>query len=309
MERVLVVDDDPDVAGFIALNLQLEGFDVAVAYDGVEALASVAQAVPAIILLDVQLPDPDGLAVCRRLREEPATATVPVILLTARTASADKIAGLTAGADDYIIKPFDTVELLARVHSTLRRSAEMRSTSPLTGLPGNTRIHAEIARRVTSGADFAVCYCDLDGFKAFNDAYGFLRGDEVICLLAQALHEAATAAGEPAPFVGHVGGDDFVLVCAPEQVESTCEQVIRLVDARAPALHDAADVARGFISVPARQGQARQAPLVSLSIGIATSMQRRFQDSREVVAVATEMKGVAKSHPGSAYALDRRCVG
>jgi PleD family two-component response regulator len=306
MARVLVVDDDHDIARFIEINLRLEGYEVVVAHDGLEALDIIASRAPDIVLLDVMMPRIDGVELCRQLRANPATVNMPVILLTAKSLSADKVVGLTAGADDYIIKPFDTLELVARVRSTLRRNAEMRAVSPLTGLPGNHRIDQEIAGRVSSQQAFAVCYLDLDTFKAFNDRYGFLRGDDVIQLLAAALRRAATEEGAPAPFVGHVGGDDFVLVCEPDQAEPVCERVIEIFDTEVRGLHDPGDAERGFLEIIDRQGTIRRSPLVSVSIGIAMSGKRSYQDHREVVEVATEMKSVAKATPGSSIAVDRR---
>ncbi len=303
---ILVVDDDPDIARFIEINLGLEGFEVLVATDGEEALARIEQRIPDLVLLDVMMPRIDGVEVTRRLRASPSTVHLPVILLTAKSLSADKVVGLTAGADDYISKPFDTVELIARVRATLRRTAELRAVSPLTGLPGNSRINAEIAARVSSGAPVAVCYCDLDGFKSFNDAYGFVRGDEVLSLLAVALRRAAAAAGDPPPFVGHIGGDDFVVVCRPEQVETVCRVTVDTVDATVPGLYDERDRERGYLEVTDRRGDVQAHPLVSVSIGVATSARRSFRDHREMVAVATEMKGVAKRQRGSAVAIDRR---
>ena len=306
MATVLVVDDDTDIARFIEINLRLEGFDVRVAHDGEQAEQSIDAETPDLVLLDVMMPKVDGVELCRRLRANPATANLPVIMLTAKSLSADKVVGLTAGADDYIIKPFDTLELVARVRSTLRRNAEMRAVSPLTGLPGNHRIEEELAERVAKAEPFAVLYLDLDNFKSFNDCYGFLRGDEVITLLATAARRAVMEAGEPAPFLGHIGGDDFVVVSLPEQAEPLAKRVIDVFDSSAPRLHDQQDADRGYIEVTDRQGKARRFPLVSVSIGVAMSGNRMFADKREVVDVATERKKVAKASAGSSVAVDRR---
>ena len=303
---VLVVDDDVDIARFIEINLRLEGFEVRVAHDGEAAEASIDEEIPDLVLLDVMMPRVDGVELCRRLRANPATANLPVIMLTAKSLSADKVVGLTAGADDYIIKPFDTLELVARVRSTLRRNAEMRAVSPLTGLPGNHRIDEEIAERVMKDAGFAVCYVDLDNFKAFNDRYGFLRGDEVITLLATSLRQSSMEIGDPPAFIGHVGGDDFVVACAADQAEPMSARVLELFDAAVVRLHDPEDADRGYLEVTDRQGVVRQFGLVSVSVGIALSGRRSFNDHREVVAVATEMKKVAKATPGSSIAVDRR---
>ena len=304
---ILVVDDDADIVRFVEMNLRLEGYRVLIARDGLEALEMVAAEVPDLVLLDVMLPGADGVEVTRRLRADSRTATLPIIMLTAKTMTADRVLGLTTGADDYIIKPFDTLELVARVRSTLRRNAEARAVSPLTSLPGNVRIEDEIAGRVSSGSPFAVAYLDLDNFKAFNDAHGFLRGDQVILLLASALRRAVVGTQPPA-FIGHVGGDDFVLVCRPEQVEDLSLAAVEYFDEKSLTLHDPDDVARGYLEVVDRKGIMRDYPLVSVSVGIATSERRRFDDYREVVLVATEMKGVAKGEVGSAIAVDRRAV-
>lgn len=306
MTTVLVVDDDVDIARFVEINMRLEGFDVLVAHDGADALDVIGRKVPDLVLLDVMMPNVDGVELCRRLRDDPATANLPVIMLTAKSLSADKVLGLTAGADDYLVKPFDTLELVARVRSTLRRNADMRAVSPLTGLPGNHRIDQEIARRLQTGESFAVGHLDLDNFKAYNDAYGFLRGDEVISLLSTALQTGAASVGRPVPFVGHIGGDDFVLVCDAEQAERACRRTIEAFDSAVPSLYDAEDVQRDFLEVRDRQGVVRRYPLVSVSIGVAISGRRHFQDHRQVVAVAAEMKSVAKAAQGSAIAVDRR---
>jgi diguanylate cyclase (GGDEF)-like protein len=306
MSTVLVVDDDRDVATFIETNLRIEGFDVLVAHDGAEALELITTALPDLALVDVMMPKIDGIEVVRRLRSTAATASLPVIMLTAKSLPSDKVVGLTAGADDYMVKPFDTLELVARVRSTLRRNADMRAVSPLTGLPGNHRINEEVEFRTKSGAGFAVCHVDLDNFKAFNDRYGWLRGDDVIELLASTLKLAGAEAGSPQPFIGHVGGDDFVVICTPDQVETFCHSTVERFDAGVLALHESEDVERGFLSVVDRQGHERHYPLTSVSIGVATTERRHYTDHRDVVAVASEMKTVAKARAGSAVAIDRR---
>ena len=304
-ERILVADDDKDIARFVELNLTLEGFDVELVHDGAEALRRATEDPPDLIVLDVMMPVIDGVEVVRRLRAQAATAAVPVVMLTAKSLSADKVVGLTAGADDYIVKPFDTLELVARVRTTLRRTADNRAVSPLTGLPGNHRLDIEIASRANSTQPYAVCHVDLDEFKSFNDAYGFLRGDDLLLVLSSCLQQVAGEAGEPPPFVGHVGGDDFVVVCTPDQAEPLSHSLVKMFDAAVPGFYDPADTARGFLEVTDRRGELRRHPLVSISVGVAiyTGGDR---DHRAVVAAASEMKGVAKTQAGSVVAVDRR---
>src|SRR6266487_1809483 len=218
-ESVLVVDDDPDVARFVEVNLRSAGYDVAVASNGEEALDRAAELRPDLVLLDVMMPKLDGFEVAQRLRRDPRTSSTSIIMLTAKALSSDKVLGLSSGADDYIIKPFDPVELLARVKGTLRRAREMRALSPLTGLPGNIRIQEEIRRLVSEDQPFALLYADLDHFKAYNDHYGFVRGDRAIQVVARLSVEVANELVGPAGFVGHVGGDDFILIAAEEEGE------------------------------------------------------------------------------------------
>jgi diguanylate cyclase (GGDEF)-like protein len=307
-ELILVVDDDPDIARFVEVNLKLHGFEVLIANDGEQALELVEQHRPALAVVDLMMPRVDGLELTRRLRADPMTSALPVIMLTAKGMTVDKVVGLSAGADDYLVKPFDTLELIARVRSTLRRNQEFREVSPLTGLPGNTRILREIADRVRTGTDYAVCYLDIDRFKSVNDAYGFARGDDFITTLARSLHRSVVAAGLPPAFLGHVGGDDFVVVCTPEQMRQLTERAILDFEHASDALYDPVDAKRGYLELSDRRGHVRQANLVTISVGVALSTYRRFTDPHEVVSVATEMKSVAKTQPGSYIAVDRRII-
>jgi len=304
-ERVLVADDDRDIGRFVEINLSLEGFDVEVVHDGLTALRRATEDPPDLLVLDVMMPGMDGIEVLRRLRAQAVTSAVPVVVLTAKARSADKVLALTAGADDYVVKPFDTLELIARVRSTLRRMADIRAVSPLTGLPGNHRIDLEVAARAAAGAPYAVCHVDLDEFKSFNDAYGFLRGDALLLQLSQCLQQAAAPATDPPVFVGHVGGDDFVVVCTPDQAEPMAATVVASFDAAVPSHYDPADAERGWLEVVDRRGELRRHQLVSVSIGIAPCSDVD-RDHRSVVASANEMKGVAKNTAGSAVAVDRR---
>jgi diguanylate cyclase (GGDEF)-like protein len=302
--RILVVDDDEDIARFVEMNLLMEGFDVVVAHDGLSALEMVRRTAPDLVILDLMMPELDGVEVTRRLRADAMTSALPIIMLTAKGQTPDKVLGLQAGADDYMVKPFDTLELVVRVRNTLRRNQEFREVSPLTGLPGNQRILREVGDRLRSGQAFAVCYCDIDGFKAVNDAYGFARGDEFIVALARKL--LAAVAGTPGAFLGHVGGDDFVVICLQDDVRPLTERAVSEFEAAADELYDDVDRDRGYVSVKSRRDGVRDVGLVTVSVGVALSTRRAYSDPREVIADASEMKTVAKSQPGSYVAVDRR---
>src|SRR3954468_23040871 len=305
-ENVLVVDDDPFIARLLEIELKAAGYEVRVGGDGEEALGLAEQGVPDLVLADVMMPKMDGFELTRRLRQDPRTASVSIIMLTARGLSSDKLEGFSAGADDYIVKPFDTPELLARVRGVLRRAREMRAQSPLTGLPGNVRIEEEIESRVAADQPFAILYADLDHFKAFNDHYGFMRGDQVIQFTARLAQEVALAHSGGDAFVGHVGGDDFVVVRSPETAEAISQVLVDRFDAESAALYDDEDRERSYVEVTNRRGEMQRFPLLSISIGIATTDLREFAHYAEAVAVATEMKAFTKTSAGSSWAVDRR---
>jgi diguanylate cyclase (GGDEF)-like protein len=304
-ESILVVDDDPDIARFVEVNLRSAGYEVSVAGDGEEALERATEIRPDLVLLDVMMPRLDGFEVAQRLRKNPQTANMSIIMLTAKALSSDKVTGLQSGADDYIIKPFDPIELLARVKGTLRRAKEMRNLSPLTGLPGNIRIQEEIERQVRENRPFAVLYVDLDNFKTYNDKYGFVRGDRLIQGTARMIQDAVMANDLDA-FIGHVGGDDFVAVVRPEIAEDVAKLVCERFDTDRSLYYEDEDLERGFVRMEDRKGVEQDIPLVSVSVGIATTSKRAFAHYGEAVAVATEMKQFAKRDGGSSYAVDRR---
>ncbi len=307
-DLILVVDDDQDIASFVEFNLKVHGYEVIRARDGQDALEVMENRRPDLAVVDWMMPRMDGVELTRRLRAEPLTSALPVIMLTAKSMTVDKVVGLTAGVDDYLVKPFDTAELIARVSSTLRRNKEFREVSPLTGLPGNARVRREIADRMKAGGEYSVGYIDIDRFKSVNDVYGFDRGDDFIGALARSLHRAVALLKDPPIFLGHIGGDDFVFICAPEQVLPLTKRTVTDFEQAADELYEPEDAQRGYIEVPDRRGNKQRAALVTLSIGVAqtTTEGRRFSDPRVVIAVASEMKKVAKSQPGSYVAIDRR---
>ena len=306
VDTILIADDDEDIVRFVEVNLRLEGFEVVTAFDGEQALHNAYDIHPDLILLDVMMPKVDGFEVCQRLRSDGRTKNISIIMLTAKSLSADKVVGLTAGADDYMIKPFDPIELVARVKSALRRSKEMRAINPLTQLPGNVQIQDEVTRKVQSGDSFAVMYIDIDDFKAFNDYYGFLRGDEAIKLLARCASDSITEHGGAESFVGHIGGDDLVAVVDAGAAEKTAGALIECWDRDVRQLYDPADVENGYIDVVDRQKQLHRYSVATLSIGIATNVHRQITSHWEASEIASEMKQYAKRQTGSQYAIDRR---
>jgi diguanylate cyclase (GGDEF)-like protein len=305
-ESILIVDDEPDIAALLAVNLEAEGYQCHRAARGDDALQVALEHRPDLVLLDLMLPGVDGVEVCRQLRKDPRTASAGIIMLTAKSQRADRIAGLEAGADDYVDKPFDLDELLARVHTSLRRARQLRSTSPLTGLPGNFEIESRLEAMIADEVDFALLHVDLDGFKAYNDHYGFVRGDRAIVQTAVAIQQACESVGCDESFIGHIGGDDFVVVCDVDQAEAVASRIVQRFDEQVDALYDPDDRALGFIELADRTSRVHRHPFLSVSIGIAASSVRTFASAAEAASVAVELKRFAKAAHGSAWRIDRR---
>lgn len=304
--RVLVADDDPSTRALIDMALQDAGYDAVLAADGRSALEQARAIRPDLVVLDIGMPLMTGDEVHRELRRDPRTRYIPVVFVTAKRTPGEMAARLRNGADDYISKPFDVDELVARIASALRRATELRSLNPLSGLPGNVSIAHEIDTLLGEGSDEAAClYVDVDHFKDFNDRHGFARGDRVIAHLAELLSETVGEVGDDT-FIGHVGGDDFVVLAPSALSEQLAKEIIRRFDTSILALYDAEDRARGWVEAPDRRGRIRRVPFVTVSIGIVPLIAERFASATEVARAAAEMKEVAKRRSGSGYAIDRR---
>ena len=284
-EKVLVVDDEPDVIDLVTANLSLDGYDVYSARDGAEAMSVAREVQPDCILLDVMMPKVDGYEACRALRADPTTRGAAILMLTAKFRSADKLEGFSSGADDYILKPFDIRELQARVAMSVGRRRALRETSPLTGLPGNSAVSRELDRRLAEEPQwFALVHADLHDFKSYNDRFGFARGDVALAFTADVLRDVATSAARGA-FLGHIGGDDFVLVCSPEDVLDVCRRAVDAFDSGVGSLY-------GDDERPA------DGRLLSMAVGAVDSSSTTFTSAAEAAAAATDMKNEAKCRPG-----------
>jgi diguanylate cyclase (GGDEF)-like protein len=301
---LLIVDDEPDLRRILETLLHEDGYRVVTTGAGAEALALAQKQSFDLIILDLLLPDLDGFAVLGALRARPATALTPIILLSARDSAGEKVRGLQLGADDYVTKPFSAAELLARLRAALRRRELEGGANPSTRLPGNVAIERTIRRRIEGNQPIAVCYTDLDNFKAYNDTYGFLKGDAIIHQTAHVLLAAVEQAGNRDDFVGHIGGDDFIVITTPDRAEAVCARAIAAFDALAPLFYDAETRARGYIDAHDRQGRPTRFPIVSLSIAVVGNGQQAILHWAEVAHRAVEMKKRAKEIVGSAYVIE-----
>ncbi|MDT8317342.1 MAG: diguanylate cyclase [bacterium] len=178
--------------------------------------------------------------------------------------------------------------------------------SPLTFLPGNTAIENLLEKKIAQGEYFSFCYLDLDNFKAFNDRYGYARGSEVIKATADVVEQSVRSLKHDGDFVGHIGGDDFVVITASEDHDELCKTIIKDFDKIIVGYYDAEDIKRGYIEGKTRQGEKRDFPIMTISIAVVTSRHRTIVSHIQVGEIAADLKAYAKSIPGSAYVVDKR---
>jgi len=309
-KTILVADDDPDLRDILHSVLEPAGFHVLEAPDGQRALETVQNTNPPpdLLILDYAMPGLTGPQVCERLKVDTLLRHIPIIMLTGKSEIQDKIDGMNAGADDYVLKPFEPKELLARVRMVLRRTMQGLEANPLTRLPGNTAIVQTLEDRIISNMPLAVAYCDLDRFKTFNDQYGFHRGDEIIRNTAKILLNATKTKGHEDDFVGHIGGDDFVLVTTPDRANAVCDMIVHEFDTMVHALYDEQERTQGFFLHTDRGGHTSRIPLISISIALVTNERRAITHPGQIASLGAELKKYAKQFDHSLVVKERRQV-
>ncbi len=304
---VLVIDDDEVSLRLLKVNLERSGYSVIPARTAQEGVEAARASSPDLVLSDALLPDSNGLQVCNQLVEDSRTRHIPVIIMSSQSGSKDVIATLEAGADDYLVKPLDFQEVIARVRAHIRRAQLKPALNPLTGLPGNLIIEQEIRRLTSPGHGlFAVLYTDLNHFKAYNDVYGFPAGDDAIRLVARVLTAAVSEMGNPSDFVGHVGGDDFVVITTPDRCDAIAQRLIADFDRQVPELYTPADRRRGYLTTKDRQGMIKKFPLLSIAIAIVHNQYHMVTSHWEIGELGAELKQYSKARGGSAYVKDQR---
>lgn len=305
-DLILVVDDDARARSEAAGSLRRSGYRVLETATSDEALALATVHQPALILLRVGGRTIDGRDLCRRLGRDVLLNHIPVVVMTDTAADDLDLRDVMGCIDDFLSGPFSAPQLELRISLALKRVRSMGGANPLTRLPGNVQIQEQIIERLHNDDPFALLYIDLDNFKAFNDHYGFLRGDEAIKLLARCAREAVVNHSPSDGFVGHVGGDDMAAIVPARAAEPVAHQIVNSWENLSPNLYEPEDARRGYIEYADRRGEMQRFPLASVSIGIASNATRPLVSHWHASELAAEMKGVAKSRDGSVIAVDRR---
>lgn len=272
-----------------------------------EKIDIALKSIPSLIIINEEAINEDVLELCEKIRKNEDNSITPLIVLTNNTSEEHKISILKKSVE-YVISKNDSKEYLYYIIKNLSRLLTVnRTVSPLTGLPGNLPIQTELKKRLLKKEPFVVLYFDLDNFKAYNDVYGFLKGDQIIKLTSKIITKNIHALENADAFVGHIGGDDFVAITDSDiDYDKTCQNIIAEFDTEVLKLFNDADIERRYIEVQNRKGIMEQFPLTSISIGVVVADSKRFANTLEIGEVGAQVKHLSKTTMGSSYAIDRR---
>jgi len=304
--HILLVDDSEDDRFLWNATVKNFGYSVSEAVNGQQALTILQTLSPNVILLDVNMPVMNGHETCKKIRAIPKFNNTPVIMLTSSDELNDKLNSFEEGADEYITKEMEPLEIKQRIETVLKRYKKNLDSNPLTRLPGNNTILIEVQKRIDTAEKFSIGYCDLDNFKAYNDKYGFSKGDEIILFAARLIEQAVQNSGDQTGFTGHIGGDDFVYICEPQFSEPIAKIIINGMEDGIEPFYTEEDFKQGEIVSVNRRGEAERFPLVSISIAIVSNQNRKLTSMAEVSIIASEVKKAAKNKPGNSIVVDKR---
>lgn len=262
--------------------------------------------IPSLIVINEDAIDRNVVELCKKIRKDEDNTITPVIVVSSKDSKDHRVKILQQSVEYYIKKPVDEEYLYYTVKNLNRLLSSNRRVSPLTGLPGNVQIHAELKKRITNKQPFSVLYLDLDNFKAYNDVYGFLKGDEIIEFTADMITKLVHSDELENTFVGHIGGDDFVAIVPGIDCEKLCQNLIAYFDRHVKKFFTDEDLEKGYIEVANRRGIIEKFPLTSLSIGVVMADVGRFHNILEIGEIGAQVKHAAKSVMGSCYAVDKR---
>lgn len=262
--------------------------------------------IPSIIIINEDAIEVDVIDLCDKIRTDEDNSITPIIVVSSNSDKNHRIKILKESVEYYIKKPVNPQYLYFTIKNLSRLLNINRRISPLTGLPGNVQIHAELKKRISNKEEFSVLYLDLDNFKAYNDVYGFLKGDEIIKFTADTIIRCTHSQISEGSFVGHIGGDDFIAIVPILNCEELCKNIIANFDAEVTKFFTEEDSEKGYIEVANRKGVIEQFPLTSISIGVVEADKGRFANMLEIGEVGAQVKHLAKSVIGSSYAIDRR---
>ena len=307
--KIVIITEDSELT--TVLDFCFDGWGYEVFFDAAVCpdLPRIARIAPDVIIVDADAGNKRGLAICDTFKMNLATISIPVITLLEKKHLRRELLKLQQGVDDYLIKPPDPLELRVRVEMAIKRSQHNFYANPLTGLPGGILIEDALKKRLKEKTEFVIGQVDIDNFKSFNDRYGYLQGDRVIIQTAHMLATCVEKWGNNGDFVGHIGGDDFVVITSPEKYNDVCENFICMFDTIIRFHYSQEDRANGFIVAKDRADSTRKIPLMSVTVALV--MKNSPEEANSTIEInerIAEVKQYLKKIPGSKYMADRRIL-
>lgn len=284
--KIMIVDDEPDILTMLQLYFDRQNYQVMITHHGEDAVQKATENPPNLILLDIVLPDIDGYEVCQRLRKNLRTKFIPIIFLSQRNDRKDKLQGLELGADDYITKPFDIEELLLRVQNALKRAERESYTDAQSRLP-SIRIIEDVLREIINQEGWSFLDIHLNHFYAFREKYGFLAASDVLRFVAMLMDEVIAQYGRKEDFIGHAGGDNFVMITTKENALPIMQELRKRFNEEIRTYYNFTDRDQGFLLLQ-KDGVEEQHPIMNMTIGSVSPSQYRFSDIREITEIAAE---------------------
>ena len=297
--RLLIVEDDFDISNMLRIYFTSSGYDVEIAPRGSDALEKTRKKMPHLIVLDIMLPDIDGYEVCRILRTNIRTSHIPIIFLTQKDERSDKLQGLELGVDDYITKPFDIEELKLRVQNAIARAERESLTDPRSGLPSGRLIEEQL-REIIQEEGWAYLDLRLNHFDPFKEVYGFVAGDDVLKFTAMLIAEVVDEYGTEDDFIGHAGGDNFIVITTEQNAPAMIEELKSRFDEKVLSHYSFVDREAGFILIPDGGVEGEKAQLMTMATGMVSPSQYQFTDIREITELAAEARRQDTSSVASA---------
>lgn len=271
-----------------------------------EELDIALKDIPPLIIINEDTTNEDVTKLCKKVRENDDNAITPIIVISSNTTREHKIEIYKAAATYFVKTPIDMEMFYYTINNIINLLNINRKVSPLTNLPGNVQIQAEMKKRLSKNEYFVMLYFDLDNFKAYNDAYGFSNGDEIIKFTARTIVKNVHKKDEDNNFVGHIGGDDFMAIVEDKDYEHICQNIIAEFDRGVTKYFNDEDIKKGYLEVPNRKGIIEEFPITSISIGAVEVDKDRFKNTLEIGEVGAQVKHLAKTIPGSSYIINRR---
>lgn len=305
IHEIFVIDDNNDLVETLNrlfkdmpkykfINIRAEELEVAL------------RSIPSLIIVDEDNTDVNIIEICNTIRSNEDNNITPVAVVTSNIDKAHRIDILKTSVQYCIKKPVDEEYLFYTVKNVIELLYTNRKVSPLTGLPGNVQIQAEMKKRLLSKETFAMLYIDLDNFKAYNDVYGFSSGDEIIKFTAKVISKYVHSLEKSNNFVGHVGGDDFVAIVSKTDYDKICQEIIIEFDKGIETFYSKNDILKGCVEIENRRGVLEQFPLTTISVAVVEVDPITFKSPLEIGEVGAQVKHRAKAIMGSAYVINRR---